>query len=215
MTIATKFYNDNADQLFPRYRALNSADVFQDAIDHIPSKPGLVLDIGSGSGRDTKWLAEMGHTVVSVEPSEALQAQAIESGMPANAVYFNSSLPELKGIDQFTGGFDFILCSAVWMHLDQDERRTAIDRIFSLLKSGSEARALITFKVAPEEPGRQMHVLDANQIAKEFCKSGFKYVKTVLNADLLGRDDTRWYTTVLYKDFIPAHLITPIDAVSA
>lgn len=202
--VTTRFYNDNADDLFPRYRSLRSEDVFKDVIAHVPTKPGFVADIGSGSGRDTKWLADLGHTVISVEPSVGLRTKAMANGMPANAVYVESSLPELPGLDMFVQRFDLILCSAVWMHLDVSERETALSRIYALLSDDSDARAIITFKVAPEEPGRGMHVLDADIISDEFAAHGFSYVSTTLNKDLMNRDDTRWYTTVLYKNSLPA-----------
>jgi SAM-dependent methyltransferase len=207
--VATRFYNENADELFPRYRSLRSEDVFKDVIAHIPTKPGLVADIGSGSGRDTKWLAELGHTVISVEPSVGLRTKAMVNGMPANAVYVDSKLPELPGLDMFVQRFDLIICSAVWMHLDADERKTALSRIHALLSDNNNARAIITFKVAPEEPGRGMYVLDADVISEEFEAHGFHYVSTTLNKDLMNREDTRWYTTVLYKNSLPAQeLIT-------
>ncbi|TLX16298.1 class I SAM-dependent methyltransferase [Rhizobium sp. MHM7A] len=202
--VTTRFYNENADELFPRYRSLRSEDVFKDVIAHVPTKPGFVADIGSGSGRDTKWLAELGHTVISVEPSVGLRTKAMANGMPANAIYVDSALPELPGLDIFVQRFDLIICSAVWMHLDAKERETALSRFYALLSDDSEARAIITFKVAPEEPGRGMHVLDADIIAEEFAANGFSYVSTTLNKDLMNRDDTRWYTTVLYKNSFPA-----------
>lgn len=202
--VTTRFYNENADQLFPRYRSLRSEDVFRDVIDHIPTKPGLVADIGSGSGRDTTWLAEIGHTVISIEPSVGLRTKAMADGVPANAVYVESVLPDLAGLDIFVQRFDLIICSAVWMHLDADEREVALSRIYELLSNEREARAIITFKVAPEEPGRGMHVLDADVITEEFSKQPFNYVSTTLNKDLMQRDDTRWYTTVLYKNSSPA-----------
>lgn len=200
----TRFYDDNADDLFPRYRALQSQDVLKDVLDHVPSNPSFVADIGSGSGRDSKWLAELGHTVISVEPSIGLRTKALENGMPSNVVYVDSCLPQLHGLDVFVERFDLVLCSAVWMHLDTRERQIALRKIFNLLKDNSNARAIITFKVAPEEPGRGMHVLNADVITQEFESFPFKYVSTTLNQDLMNRADTRWYTTVLYKDSDPA-----------
>jgi SAM-dependent methyltransferase len=213
--VTTRFYNENADDLFSRYRSLQATDVFKDVIAHIPTKPCFVADIGSGSGRDTKWLAELGHTVISVEPSVGLRTKALSDGMPSNVVYVDSALPYLAGLDVFVKRFDLVICSAVWMHLDANERQTALARIYALLSDENDARAVITFKVAPEEPGRAMHVLDADVIAEEFCAHGFTYVSTTLNKDLMNRDDTRWYTTVLYKNSIPAQKLSDGFALGA
>ena len=213
--VTTRFYDENADYLFPRYRSLRSEDVFRDVIDHIPTKPAFAADIGSGSGRDTKWLAKLGHTVISVEPSVGLRSKAIADGIPANAVYVDSVLPHLPGLDIFVQRFDLIICSAVWMHLDGEERGVALSRIYQLLSDEPGARAIITFKVAPEEPGRGMHVLDADVVADEFSKHAFSFISTTLNKDLMQRDDTRWYTTVLYKNFVPAQELITGPALSA
>lgn len=44
-------------------------DLHQSILQFIPTDPSHVLDVGSGIGRDAAVLAEMGHTVVAVEPT--------------------------------------------------------------------------------------------------------------------------------------------------
>ena len=39
----------------------------------LPDEPSTILDVGAGSGRDTAWLAGLGHEVVALEPSEAMR----------------------------------------------------------------------------------------------------------------------------------------------
>lgn len=199
MPSTSVYYDDNATMFYDRYRSLETPDVLGDAVRHIPSVSSLVLDIASGSGRDSEWLASLGHTVVSVEPAKTLRDIAVGKGQDRRIVHFDSSLPDLDGLDGFAGGFDFVLCAAVWMHLTSAERPVAIRNIFGLMRTGAAAKAVITFKVAPEDRERLMYQLDPEAVVADFVAAGFSKVTTVENIDLLGRDDTRWFTSVLTK----------------
>jgi 2-polyprenyl-3-methyl-5-hydroxy-6-metoxy-1,4-benzoquinol methylase len=196
MIETSRFYHQNAPTFFERYRSLSTPDVIGEAISAVPTKPSLVLDIGSGSGRDSEWLAAQGHTVVSVEPAKALRDMAIAGGQDRRIIHFHATLPGLDGIDRFVGRFDFVLCSAVWMHLDEDERPVGALRLFEMMKPG--ASAIVTFKVAPEDKERLMYEIDPEVAAEDFRAVGFD-VDMNENFDLLGRDDTRWFTCTLRK----------------
>lgn len=198
MTAATDYYDLHADKFFEQYRSLGAADVLKDVLHAIPRKPSLVLDVASGSGRDSEYLAGLGHTVVSVEPAKALRNKAVARGQTANVVQFDSSLPFLEGLDRFDGGFDFILCAAAWMHLAPLERGEAACRLHGLLKSGG--CAAVTYKVAPPEPERAMFSVHTEQVEEDFRLAGFVRFETRENADLLSRADTRWFSSVFYKD---------------
>lgn len=199
MVSTSQYYEDNAQTFFDRYRSLDTAQVLGEFAVHVPVRPSLVLDVASGSGRDSEWLASLGHTVISVEPAKALRDIAVARGQDRRVVHFDSSLPHLAGLDGFAGGFDFVLCAAVWMHLTRDEQKIAINKIHSLMKAGVGAKAIVTFKVAPEDRERLMYALDPDQVVADFAAAGFCDVATVENVDLLGRDDTRWFTSVLTK----------------
>ncbi len=49
------------------YDAFGSADIH--ALPHLPANPGLMRDVGAGSGRDAKWFATQGWGVVAAEPA--------------------------------------------------------------------------------------------------------------------------------------------------
>jgi 2-polyprenyl-3-methyl-5-hydroxy-6-metoxy-1,4-benzoquinol methylase len=190
------FYTDNSNKFFGQYQSLHPDNIYTQVRGAFDLPPGLALDIGSGSGRDSKWLASMGHKVISIEPAAGLRKLAMDANKGENVTYFDSSLPELKGLDQFVGGFDLILCAAVIMHLDRLERREALQKIKSLLRQDGEARAVITYKIAPAEPERAMNSLDIEDVQQDIEDLGMSY-STKLNEDLLGRSDTLWYSTII------------------
>lgn len=192
------FYSDAAAKFYEQYQSLTPSAIYRQVLPAFDLEPGMVLDIGSASGRDSNWLAERGHKVVSVEPAIGLRDFAIATAKHRNVTYFDSSLPELKGLDQFVGGFDLILCAAVLMHLDPLERRESLKNIVGLLANTGKARAVVTFKVAPAEPERAMNSLAIDDVLHDLNELGLPW-EVHLNQDLLGRDDTRWYSATIWK----------------
>ena len=60
-----------------QYESIPFADAHRAVLDLIPAMPGRVLDIGSGTGRDAAWFAGRGHSVVAVEPTDAMRLPAM------------------------------------------------------------------------------------------------------------------------------------------
>jgi SAM-dependent methyltransferase len=139
------YYNDNASQLAANYESLAAARLHAWLKDSLPAAPACVLDIGAGSGRDAAWLASLGLDVVAVEPSAAMvrEAQRIH---PDPAIHWveGDALPGLERTLRRGQAFDFILLSAVWMHVPPAEQRRAFRKIVSLLKPGG--RVAITLR---------------------------------------------------------------------
>ncbi|SEO84005.1 class I SAM-dependent methyltransferase [Aquisalimonas asiatica] len=67
-------YSRNARRYFDQYQKLSFDEVHQDWLGHLPDRPGFVLDVGVGSGRDAAVLADMGWEVVAVESAAELRA---------------------------------------------------------------------------------------------------------------------------------------------
>ena len=69
----TEGYADEAEELFKLYESIPAADLHRAVLHLIPTTPGSILDIGSGTGRDAAWFASMGHRIVAVEPTDAMR----------------------------------------------------------------------------------------------------------------------------------------------
>ena len=102
----------------------------------LPPSPAAVLDAGAGTGRDAAALAALGHHVVAVEPTAAFLAEARALHAARNIRWISDSLPRLETLGQEEERFDFVLCHAVWQHLDPQERAEAMARVTSLLVKG-------------------------------------------------------------------------------
>lgn len=64
-----KYYSTHAEKLADQYNSVAFEKVHADWLSEIPEK-GFVLDVGAGSGRDARFLAVKGLSVVAVEPAE-------------------------------------------------------------------------------------------------------------------------------------------------
>ena len=69
------WYDQNATSQAERYESVNSADVFEWSSGILPDPPGLVIDLGAGSGRDAAWFAARGFQVIAVEPAAGMRAE--------------------------------------------------------------------------------------------------------------------------------------------
>jgi hypothetical protein len=61
-TIST--YHCGFRELTAAYEAFGFEEIHADAMPCLPTKPGLVLDVGAGTGRDAAWFANHGWKVI-------------------------------------------------------------------------------------------------------------------------------------------------------
>ena len=74
---------------------------------------------------------------MAVEPTAALRAHGQRLHPDPNITWLDDSLPDLvSGFMPVRERYDLILMTAVWMHLDEDERGRALPRVAALLAPG-------------------------------------------------------------------------------
>ncbi len=127
----TKGYSEQADKLIPAYESVSFEKIYQQVGHLFPKSPADVLDIGSGTGRDAAQFAKMGHRVVAVEPTDVLREYAIAHHTSPNIIWLNDGLPKLPKLLHLDRQFDLVTMTAVWMHLDENQRRQAMPKIAS------------------------------------------------------------------------------------
>ena len=120
----------------------------------IPTSPGRVLDVGSGTGRDAAWFASMGHRVVAVEPTDAMRLPAMALHPLPRIEWLNDSLPELALVRTRSESFDLVMLTAVWMHLDVQQRQRAMPNLAALVREGGTV--IMKIRHGPVPPGRRM-----------------------------------------------------------
>lgn len=162
----------------------------------LPDRPGLVLDVGAGTGRDAVWLAVQGHEVVAVEPSAAMRKEGQARHPDSRIRWISDRLPGLEQTLRLGLSFDFILLSAVWMHVPPTDRSRAFRKLIMLLKPGG--LLAITLRNGVAEPDRGMHPVSRDELEGLARAHGAFLDQVVSSPDKLGRDDISW-TQILIR----------------
>ena len=150
----TEGYADEAEELFKLYESIPAADLHQAVLHLIPTAPSSILDIGSGTGRDAAWFAAQGHRVVAVEPTDAMRIPAMARHSSPRIEWLDDSLPDLALLLARGEKFDVVMLTAVWMHLDAEQRRRAIPNLASLVRQGGAV--IMQIRHGPVPVGRRM-----------------------------------------------------------
>jgi SAM-dependent methyltransferase len=195
----TEGYAEEADALVGQYESITFAEAHRYALHLIPSAPCRVLDIGAGTGRDAAAFAAMGHAVVAVEPTAELRARAAALHPSPRIEWLDDGLPDLARLVGRGGdGFDVVMLTAVWMHLDGEQRRRAMPRVAGLVRGGGVA--IFSLRHGPVPPGRRMFDVSAEETAELAAAEGMGLaLRLDGRADDLGRPGVRWTRLALSK----------------
>lgn len=192
-------YNDKAFSFFESYIGMSFDEIFSDVAEFIPSSGESCLDIGAGSGRDSAALAKRGLKVTAVEPSAGFRALAKNYHKDLDITWIDDSLPYLKKVSTSNKKFDFILMSAVWMHLPPEDRTQALHTAYNLLNA--HGKMIITLRLGPAEPERVIYKITTEEAISKAKEAGFnvEFVNPT-KEDGFKRNNVTWQIVVLTKN---------------
>jgi len=190
------WYEHNASTVANQYESVTFDQIHDWLISMLPDRPGVILDVGAGTGRDAAWLAAHGHEVVAVEPSAAMRAEGGRRHPDPRIRWIPDRLPGLDQTFRLGVCFDFILLSAVWMHVPPTDRGRAFRKLITLLKPGGFIA--ITLRNGRSEVGRAMYPVGRDELERLAREHG-AFVELVANSpDRLNRNDIGW-TQILIR----------------
>ena len=99
-------------------------------------------------------------------------------------------MPDLARVNAGGGRFDLVLLTAVWMHLDADERGAAMGRVADL--AAPAGLVVMSLRHGPVPPGRRMFEVSADETVALAGGSGLAAIHCTEREDMLGRGDVRW-----------------------
>jgi protein-L-isoaspartate O-methyltransferase len=182
----TEGYPEDAPELIKRYESVSSAAVHKPILHLVPTNPCRVLDVGSGSGRDAAWFAAMGHEVVAVEPTKELRVPAMNLHPSPLIEWVDDSLPHLAKIVNRRELFDFVSISAVWMHLDAEQRITGMPVLASLTRQGGTV--VMRIRHGPIPPRRRMFEVSAEETIHLARESSLSVVQNIYEESITELD---------------------------
>jgi SAM-dependent methyltransferase len=152
MRDGTAGYEKDLETLVRKLEAIPFEALHREVLPLFPPAPAAILDVGAGSGRDAASFAALGYDVIAVEPAAGLRQRAQQLHPSRRITWVDDALPDLAAL-QGTA-FDVVMLTAVWMHLDPNERPRGMQRIAASLKPGG--LACLTLRHGPVPVERRM-----------------------------------------------------------
>ena len=194
MNSTLEYYNEKAQKYFDDSVGLHvtgTQDRFLDAV----KEGGRILDLGCGSGRDTKYFISRGYECIPADGSEAMCRLAEEYlGMPVRHMEFG----ELDEKD----GYDGIYASASLMHLHIDELEQVMPAVIAALKPNGVL--YISFKYGSDDMylGKRYYTVMTEERFAGFMAK-FPQAETTdiwISGDAHpGREDERWLHALIRR----------------
>ena len=188
------YYNENAHAFIEKTLNVEFTDM-QDAFLRYISDGGYILDLGCGSGRDTKYFLKKGYRVDAVDGSDEMVRLARDyTGVKAKQMLFQ----DLDAFQTYDGVW---ACSSI-LHLDHKELRDVLKKINNALKSDGVLYTSFKYgEFSGERNGR--YFTDMNE--ESFCKlidsvGRFSTIRLWTTNDVRpGRGSEKWLNVLLRK----------------
>lgn len=191
-TIAS--YNREAHSIAELHTTLTPHRIYE-LISQYFIKGGTTADIGCGIGRDTYWLNQQGYPCIGVDASPMMLEQALL--LYSTGQYIQDTLPDLKLLGEKK--FQNILCSAVLMHLNQNDLECACIRLIQLLRNNG--RLILSYRGTNEEnhreKGKLYEPIEVDKFLNFFSEQGCDILLTESETEI-SRNLT-WHNFVIRK----------------
>jgi SAM-dependent methyltransferase len=168
----TQGYAEEAAALLKTYESIPFEKSHERVLRFLPPVPARLLDIGAGTGRDAAGFAALGYDVVAAEPTEEMREGGKRLHASDRIDWVDDGLPELAVLRGRVDRFDVVMMTAVWMHLDEAERRRGMPNVASLLRLGGTLA--MTLRYGPVPPGRRMFEVSAAETIALAAESGLE-----------------------------------------
>ena len=191
MDSTIEYYNKNAEKFIESTINVDMSHLYGEFEKYIPSG-GKILDLGCGSGRDSKYFLKKGYQVTAVDASETICKVTSEY---LGIDVLNMNIGNLC----ITGTFDGIWACASLLHIKKSDMKRILCNLVSLLNRQGVLYASWKYGEGERtENGKYYSDYDENQIRDLLDLQEIKY-KVWISYDQT-RIDVRWINLIVYKD---------------
>jgi SAM-dependent methyltransferase len=129
--------------------------------------------------------------VLAVEPTAALRIGAMARHPSPRIEWVDDSLPELATVLRRGESFDVVMLTAVWMHLDERQRRRAMPNVANLVRPGGVL--ILSLRHGPVPIGRRMFEVSADETTELARTEGLGLTLKLERQDgMWGRPGVTW-----------------------
>ena len=189
-----QYYNQNAADFVENTRNVDFHVMQDEFIEGLPAG-AKILDLGCGSGRDTKYFLEHGYRVDAIDGSAELCALASEyTGIPVKCQLFQ----ELDASEVYDGIW---ACSSI-LHLEQTELRSVLKKMADALRP--DGWIYTSFKYGEYEGmrnGRYFTDFTWNSFQRFIRETESLFIaESWVTGDVRpGREEEKWLNLLLQK----------------
>ena len=194
MNITEQYYHDNSQEFFDSTINADTTPLYEHFLKHVPEK-GYILDLGCGSGRDTKAFLNRGYKVDAIDGSKELCALASEfTGIEVKCMDFS----EIDANEKY----DAIWACASLLHVEQDKLPGLIEKLRGAVKASGVF--YMSFKFGDfegERDGRFFMDMTAEKF-HEILENvvGWTLVDEWDSEDVRRGKNVKWYNAILQKE---------------
>lgn len=186
----TEYYNKNSLEFIEGTINVDTGILRDRFLKYIPSG-GKILDLGCGSGRDTKCFLEAGYQVTAIDASQELCLKATEyTGINVRCTRFE----ELNDVKEYDGVF---ACASL-LHVQEGDLPDIMTKINKALKQQGVLYASFKYgDFAGERDGRYFH--DMNEVSVEelfITVSGFRIEEVWQSHDVRRDKEVYWINVI-------------------
>lgn len=194
MNQTIKYYDENAKDFFENTKNADMTELYSFFLKYIKDGAKL-LDLGCGSGRDTKYFLDKGYDVVAIDASsEMVRLSSQLTGKQTLHMTFEDL--------NFENEFDGIWACASLLHVSREKIDDVLNKIARALKDNGVLFA--SFKLGDKEEFRNGRFFNFyNEASFSELISNHKYFnieETLITSDVReGRAEEKWFSVILRK----------------
>ena len=188
------YYNKNTANYIESTISLDMSEFYNRFLNHIPAK-GSILDLGCGSGRDSKAFLELGYEVVALDGSvEMVRHASAYTGLPVMHKKFDELDLEQK--------LDGIFACASLLHVESRKLPALFSKLNATLKPGGVL--YMSFKHGTfegERNGRHFTDLTEQSLGALLTLAPLTILGTWKTSDIRsGRESELWLNVLVLAD---------------
>lgn len=192
--MSIKYYNENSESFFNETLKVDMTYIYQKFLENLTKKSGKILDLGCGSGRDSKYFKSLGFQVISIDVSEELAKKA------SKYIEQDVIIGDMRDIvyeDEFIGVW---ACASI-LHLELKDIEIVFRKIFKSLKK--DGIFYTSFKYGDEsyiKNGRKFINFTEEKFFNLFPQYRGNCVEIFKTFDVReGRENESWFNIILKK----------------